>query len=49
MTATYGCLGSSTGHLMLPMDVTFDSTQNNLYVADNRNMRITILPLTTAP
>lgn len=49
MTSTYGCLGSSAGHLMLPMDVALDSTYSNLYVADNRNMRITILPLTPAP
>lgn len=49
MTLTYGCLGSSAGHLMLPMDVALDSALNNLYIADNRNMRITVLPLTSAP
>ena len=46
MIASYGCLGSSEGHLLLPMDVALDDAGLNLYVADNRNMRVTVLPLT---
>ncbi|GEM_PF-2367006 len=46
MTTSYGCLGSSDGHLLLPMDVALDAAGLNLYVADNRNMRVTVLPLT---
>ncbi len=45
VTASYGCLGSSEGHLLLPMDVALDDAGLNLYVADNRNMRVTVLPL----
>jgi DNA-binding beta-propeller fold protein YncE len=45
-TASYGCQGSSNGHLLLPMDVVLDDAGLNFYVADNRNMRITVLPLT---
>jgi DNA-binding beta-propeller fold protein YncE len=44
-TSSFGCKGSSDGHLLLPMDVALGDGQN-LYVADNRNMRVTVLPLT---
>jgi hypothetical protein len=44
-TKSYACQGSSEGHLLLPMDVAVDGEGLNLYVADNRNMRITVLPL----
>jgi DNA-binding beta-propeller fold protein YncE len=47
--ATYGCMGSSEGHLLLPMDVELDASEQSLLVADNRNMRITVLPLETTP
>lgn len=43
--ASHGCMGSAPDHLMLPMDVTLDPAGESLHVADNRNMRITILPL----
>jgi DNA-binding beta-propeller fold protein YncE len=46
MTTSYGCLGSSEGHMLLPLDVALDAAGLNLYVADNRNMRVTVLPLT---
>jgi DNA-binding beta-propeller fold protein YncE len=46
MTTSYGCLGSSEGHMLLPLDVALDAEGLNLYVADNRNMRVTVLPLT---
>lgn len=42
--AKYGCFGSSDGHLMLPMDVFFDVQLLDLFVADNRNGRVTVLP-----
>ncbi|MDT8444160.1 MAG: NHL repeat-containing protein [Desulfuromonadales bacterium] len=42
---SYGCFGSSAGHLLLPMDILIGPAKNNLYVADNRNGRITVLPL----
>ena len=45
VTKSYSCQGSSEGHLLLPMDVVVDGDELNLYVADNRNMRITVLPL----
>lgn len=45
VTKSYACQGSSEGHLLLPMDVVLDAEELNLYVADNRNMRITVLPL----
>jgi hypothetical protein len=43
-TSSFGCKGSSAGHLLLPMDVALADGQN-LFVADNRNMRVTVLPL----
>lgn len=46
-TTSFGCKGSSDEHLMLPMDVTLAEAGQKLYVADNRNMRITVLPLTS--
>lgn len=42
--STEGCFGSSEGHLMLPMDVIYDSGMDKFFVADNRNGRITMLP-----
>lgn len=42
----HSCKGSSEGHLLLPMDVVVDDAGLNLFVADNRNMRVTILSLT---
>lgn len=45
-TASFGCKGSSDGHLLLPMDLVLGDSGESLYVADNRNMRITVLPLT---
>ena len=44
-TASFGCKGSSEGHLLLPMDVALDDAEQNLYVADNRNARVTVIPL----
>lgn len=44
-TTTYGCRGSSDGHLLLPMDVVLGKDGQSLYTADNRNMRVTVLPL----
>ena len=44
----HSCKGSSEGHLLLPMDVVVDDAGLNLFVADNRNMRVTILSLTEA-
>lgn len=41
--ATHGCYGVSTGHLLLPMDVVYDSATQQLFVADNRNGRVTTL------
>lgn len=38
-----GCLGTSAGHLMLPMDVLFDELSQQIFVADNRNGRVTVL------
>lgn len=46
ITSSFGCTGSSEGHLLLPMDVVLGDAGQSLYVADNRNMRITVLPLT---
>lgn len=45
LSSSFGCMGSGEGHLLLPMDVTLDSQGQNLHVVDNRNMRITVLPL----
>ena len=45
-TAAFGCKGSSADHLLLPMDVILDAAGKNLYVADNRNARVTVLTLT---
>jgi DNA-binding beta-propeller fold protein YncE len=45
---SYGCQGSSEGHLLLPMDVALGPQGLQLYVADNRNMRVTTLPLSGA-
>lgn len=45
VAGSYGCFGSSAGHLWLPMDVTLDTNARNLLVADNSNGRISILPL----
>lgn len=45
-TASFGCKGSSDEHLLLPMDVVIGNSSQHLYVADNRNMRVTVLPLT---
>ncbi len=39
-----GCYGSSDGHLMLPMDVLYDPLLKQLFVADNRNGRVTVFP-----
>lgn len=47
--AAHGCMGSSPEHLMLPMDVTLDQAGENFYIADNRNMRVTVVPLTDGP
>jgi DNA-binding beta-propeller fold protein YncE len=45
-TASFGCRGSSDEHLLLPMDVVTGDSSQQLFVADNRNMRVTVLPLT---
>ncbi len=45
-TSSFGCKGSSDEHLLLPMDVVMGTSGQSLYVADNRNMRVTVLPLT---
>lgn len=41
-----GCYGVSDGHLRLPMDVLFDALAKQFWVADNRNGRISVLPVT---
>ena len=46
VTAALSCKGSSEEHLLLQMDVVLGDAGQSLYVADNRNMRITVLPLT---
>jgi DNA-binding beta-propeller fold protein YncE len=45
LLSTHGCYGSSDGHLMLPMDVLYDQAMKQFFVADNRNGRISVLPL----
>lgn len=45
MLSTQGCFGSAEGHLMLPMDLLYDSQLREFFVADNRNGRVTVLPL----
>ena len=49
MVASHGCFGTSEGHLLLPMDVVVDEVEQMLYVADNRNGRITALSLISKP
>jgi DNA-binding beta-propeller fold protein YncE len=46
LLSTHGCFGASDGHLMLPMDVLYDSKLKQFFVADNRNGRVSVLPLT---
>ena len=46
LLSTHGCFGASAGHLMLPMDVLYDSNLKQFFVADNRNGRVSVLPLT---
>jgi len=43
--STHGCFGASEGHLMLPMDVLYDPSTRQLFVADNRNGRVSVLSL----
>ncbi|MBW2477810.1 MAG: hypothetical protein JRE63_10865 [Deltaproteobacteria bacterium] len=45
-TTSFSCQGASEAHLLLPMDVVLDQAGQNFIVADNRNMRITVVPLT---
>lgn len=45
LLSTHGCYGASDGHLMLPMDVLYDSKLKQFFVADNRNGRVAVLPL----
>jgi len=40
----FGCFGSGDGHLLMPMDLVVDQGAQTLFVADNRNGRITALP-----
>jgi DNA-binding beta-propeller fold protein YncE len=46
LLSTHGCYGASDGHLMLPMDVMYDSKLKQFFVADNRNGRVSVLHLT---
>lgn len=43
-TFSYGCFGTTEGHLLMPMDVALGANLQDLFVADNRNGRISVLP-----
>jgi DNA-binding beta-propeller fold protein YncE len=45
LKATHGCFGTGSGQLAMPLDVVYSAARNSLLVTDNKNGRVTEVPV----